>query len=332
VTITRLLCVAAAVLSTVAVHAQPATDLWLIHNTGGGEWSIQEGGQKLRVMDKYEVLTRSVRITCRKAPCTLLYLTETGETSAFPPPPFKPLKLAESFVVPAVVPAQAKPPAGRRAADFQEIIASVGVRGGRRKDSPTCFGELSLLAPACGETMNAESFTVRWPSGIEPGKLFTLMIGGADSSERRRWNVPADAGQFRSKAVEDYLASLQLPDRPTDVTVRLVRTENFSATRLVRLPSRAEDAELRKRLKAASLLPDLSRNLTLLENYLKMRMWSSAAEVAEQLLRDAPNSLEIRKYALIGLCHSGLADQITQVRNSLKDAGITGLCDDGAAP
>jgi hypothetical protein len=64
-----------------------------------------------------------------------------------------------------------------------------------------------------------------------------------------------------------------------------------------------------------------------------MRMWSRAAEMSEQLLRDAPHSIEIKKYALIGLCHSDLADRIAQLRSSLKDAGVTGLCDaPGAEP
>jgi hypothetical protein len=280
-------------------------------------------------MDKFEVLTRADRIICRKAPCTLLYSTDGG-TNPFPPPPFKALKIGESFAIP-VPPAQADPPAGRRAADFQEIIASVGVRGGRRKDSPTCYGELALVAPSCGEMLDAEDFTVRWVPSAEAGKLLTLMIGGADSSERRRWNVPTADGMFKSRVVEDYLVSLELPDRPTDVTIRLVRTESLSATRLVRLPSRADDVEFRKKLKSAALLSELHRDLSVLEALLKMRMWSRAAEVSEQLLRDAPHSLEIKKYALIGLCHSDLAAEIAQLRSSLKDAGVTGFCEAAGA-
>jgi len=325
-----VLCLVGGAYVRTSAQAQAVTALWLIQNTDGGEWSVQEGSQKARAMDKFEVLTRTDRIVCRKAPCTLLYSTEAGGTNPFPPPPFKALRVGESFAIPAP-PAQADPPAGRWASDFQEIIASVGVRGGRRKDSPTCFGELALVAPSCGEMLDAEDFTVRWVPSAEAGKTLTLMVGGADSSERRRWNVPTADGMFKSRVLDDYLVSLELPDRPTDVTIRLMRTESLSATRLVRLPSRADDVEFRKKLKSAALLSELHRNLSVLEALLRMRMWSRAAEMSEQLLRDAPHSIEIKKYALIGLCHSDLADRIAQLRSSLKDAGVTGLCDAAGA-
>jgi len=307
-------------------HAQVVGDLWLIESSKDGEWTVQEGRHKPRAMDKYEALARGDKITCVKAPCALSYLSESGEMTVFPPS--KSLKPGELMTVPPTPPrASSNSVTARRAEDFQELIAHVAIRGGRRKDSPTCFGEFPLVAPSCGETIDVADFRLRWTATPDAGKLVTVMLGGADSSERRRWNVPADAGEFRSKAVEDYLASLQLPDRPTDVTIRLVRTENLSATRLVRLPSRADDAEYRKKLQAASLMPDLPKNLTLLEHFLRMQMWSKAAAVSEQLLRDAPHSLEIRKYAMVGLCHSDLADQIAKLRTSLKEEGVTGFCE-----
>jgi len=317
-------------------HAQVVGDLWLIESSKDGEWTVQEGRHKPRAMDKYEALARGDKITCVKAPCALSYLFESGEMKAFPPSgPLKPGVLFMIQTTPsragaataANASSNSSAPSLRKAEDFQELIAHVAIRGGRRKDSPTCFGEFPLVAPSCGETIDVADFRLRWTATPDAGKLVTVMLGGADSSERRRWNVPADAGEFRSKAVEDYLASLQLPDRPTDVTIRLVRTENLSATRLVRLPSRADDAEYRKKLQAASLMPDLPKNLTLLEHFLRMQMWSKAAAVSEQLLRDAPHSLEIRKYAMVGLCHSDLADQIAKLRTSLKEEGVTGFCE-----
>jgi len=53
----------------------------------------------------------------------------------------------------------------------------------------------------------------------------SALVGGADSSEKRRWNgIPADAGEYQAKTLDDYLIGLQLPDRATDVTIRLMRT------------------------------------------------------------------------------------------------------------
>jgi len=123
-----------------------------------------------------------------------------------------------------------------------------------------------------------------------------------------------------------------LPDRVSDVTIRLMRTEGFDAVRLLHLPSRADDATYRKKLSALSLLPDLARNLALLDEFLRMGMWSRAADVARELLRDAPQSVETRKYALVGLCGSDFADEIARLRSSLRDAGVTGLCEPEPIP
>src|SRR5262245_57921605 len=119
-------CVAVLSMSS-AAYGQAASDLWLIHNTKGGAGSVQESRQtKWRLMDKYDVLKNPDKIRCDKAPCTLLYLTESGETSTFPPATPKPLPLKVNEVFTVTVPSQqAKSPAGRRAADFQEIVSSV---------------------------------------------------------------------------------------------------------------------------------------------------------------------------------------------------------------
>jgi hypothetical protein len=72
----------------------------------------------------------------------------------------------------------------------------------------------------------------------DAGKLYTLFVGSADSSERRRWNsISADTGRFELKAMQQYLADLQSPNRAVDVTIRLMRTETLDAVRLVQLPS-----------------------------------------------------------------------------------------------
>jgi len=57
-----------------------------------------------------------------------------------------------------------------------------------------------------------------------------------------------------------------------------------------------------------------------------MRMYSKAAAVARTLLREVPDSLEVRKYALIGLCGSDFAEDIARLRTSLQSAGVEGIC------
>src|SRR5438093_8708847 len=73
-------------------------DFWLIENSTGDHWMVQEGRQKQRKMDKYEALARADKITCVKAPCdNLRYLTESGKMEPFPPS--KTLKPGELFAV-----------------------------------------------------------------------------------------------------------------------------------------------------------------------------------------------------------------------------------------
>jgi hypothetical protein len=275
-------------------------------------------------MGKFEVLTPDSKIRCLKLPCTLRYATDQGTSKPYP---FSqsPQQRLNQWIAVGSPPGS---PAGPRAAGLQELIAKIGVRGARRKDTPVCSGTLQLLAPTCGELIDPVGFTLQWIAPpADAGRPLTVFVGGADSSERKRWNgIPAEAGQYQARSLDDYLAGLQLPDRSTDVTIRLMRTENRDAIRLVRLRSRAEDAEYRRRLDAVSQRPPLSRDLGMLELFLTSGMWSKAAEISQHLLRDAPESLELRKYALVGFCRSDFADEIARLRARLKDAGVTSFC------
>jgi hypothetical protein len=304
--------------------AQGSGGQWLIEGVQG-KWEVREGNQRPHVMGKFEILTAKSKVRCLKLPCVLTYSTSDGATKPLPLPQSPPARLNQWLDVRE----PSGTPAGPRAAGLQAIIAKIGTRAGRQKDSPVCSGTLPLLAPTCGELIDPVDFKLQWlvrPS--EAGKLLTLLVGGADTSEKKRWNaIQAGWGEFRTKTLEEYLLNLELPDRATDVTIRLMRTESLDAIRLVRLPSRPDDAEYRKRLKTLSLLPDLTRNLAMLDQFLKAGMWSKAAEVSHQLLGDAPDSLEIRKYALVGLCRSGFVEEIAKLRGSLRDAGVTGFCD-----
>jgi hypothetical protein len=315
------------------LEGQEATQQLLIERIGG-KWEVQAPGQSPRPMGgKYDVLTTAFKIHCLELPCSLSYSTEregkiVTDELVFPIPP---KRLLTQWIL---VPAPKDPPVARMAAELQQIIGRIGIRGGASKASPACSGDLQLVSPSCGETVDAADFRLKWINRpTEAGKALTLLVNGADSSERRRWDfISADAGEFRDASLGEYLASLQLPDRATDVTIRLMRTESFSAVRLLSLLSRADYAEYQKKLTAWSLLPDLARNLKLLEQFLRMRMWSRAADIARELLRNAPESLEIRKYALVGLCGSDFADDIAKLRSSLKDAGVTGFCESERSP
>jgi hypothetical protein len=311
-------------------EGQKDNQQWLIEEIVG-RWQVQEPGQPARPMAKYEVLTPACKVRCLDpvgSPCSLQAYAAPGNKVQVPlpvPTRKKPDQLQQWMDVPV----PGAPPVPRMAIEMQETIGKAGVRGGVAKGGVGCSGDLPLLSPTCGETIDAADFKLEWtPRPSEAGKAFTLLVGGSDSSERKRWNlIPADAGEFQNEDTSKFLASLELPDRPTDVTLRLMRTEDLDAVRLVRLPSRADDGEYRNKLQTLSLQPELTRRLGLLDHYLKVGMWRKASEIARELLQDAPDSVEIRKYALVGFCGSDFAEEIARLRNSLADAGVSGFCE-----
>ena len=310
---------------TTVLRAQVANQQWLIESIEG-RWEVQEEGKKPRPMsEKFEVLTPACQIRCVAMPCKLNYSTETANGVAVKPMPL-PTKLKLNRFFPVPVPTE--PPVVKLAAEIQELVGKVGIRSGAAKESPACTGELPLIAPACGETIDVDDFRLVWISRrTEAGKAFTLLVGGADSSERRRWNtLRADVGEFREQTLQSYLSSLQLPDRATDVTIRVMRTESLYAERLVHLPSRSDEEQHRKKLAVISLMPPLAGRIARMEQLLKMGMWSNAGDLSRKLIEDTPDSVEIQKYALVGLCASGFASEIAKVRGLLSDAGVTGFC------
>jgi hypothetical protein len=287
-----------------------------------GKWQARDSSQRTRAIGTFDVLTTVDKVRCSATPCTLFYATVDGSTKPLPLP--QPATRLGQWVGVAA-PADSSP--GPAPPGLQELIAKIGSRGGRRKDTPVCSGSIRLLTPGCGELIDPAEFKLQW-SRTQPelGKTLTVLVGGTDSSQKRRWNsIDATSGEFQAQSLNEYLTSLELPDRSTDVTIRLMRSENLDAIRLVRLPSRAEDSELRGNLRILSALPPLSRHLQTLEKYLGLGMWSKAAELSQQLLRNAPDSPEIRKFALVGFCRSDFADDIAQLRSTMKDSG-NGLC------
>jgi hypothetical protein len=298
---------------------------WLIEGFDG-VWEVQEAGQKPRSLSgKYDVLTAGSKIRCLKLPCKLTYSTGDGsnvQPLLITPPASQRLNRWLNVPVPT------EPATTPTVPELQDLVNRLGVRGGARKGAITCSGKLQLLSPGCGETIDPEDFRVKWSvSSSEAGKSLTLLLGSADSIERKRWNaIPADAGYYGNEAIGRFLQSLQPADHRADVTIRLMRSENLDGIRLVVLPSRAESAEYHRKLTSLTLLPELARNIKTMDLYLRMGMWSKAADLSRQLLRDAPDSLEIRKYAMIGLCPSDFADELAALRTSLADAGIRDIC------
>lgn len=311
-------------LSTGSVASRQASDGQYLIEKVGGAWEVREKGQKDRSMDeKYDVITTACQIRCVKAPCTLEYSTDGLSKPLFSKPP-----ILNQWIP---VPRPTEPPLARTPAEMQQLIGRAAVRGGAEKDSSSlsCGGALPLLAPRCRETIDPSDFTLRWtPRSDDAGKVYTLLIGATDSSDRRRWNgLNADSGEFKLKAVQDYLLSLQMADRPVDVTLRLMRTENLDAVRLIGVLSEADATQHHSALRGFDRLAELPRNLAYLDQFLKMGMWSRAADVARSLLQGAPDSLEVRKYALVGFCASDFAEETAKLRSSLRDAGVTGICE-----
>jgi len=319
-TLSRLLLVS---MFGATLGAQNANDQWLIVEAKG-DVQVSHRGEKPSAIGRYDVVTRKSRLFCGKPPCSLGYYSPADAKVVTVS-----LNRAQSSFDEMKV-SRPAPINAKGFDEFVELLATKAVPAGRRKNTPTCHGDLPLTAPTCGETIEPEEFTIRWePQTSEPATTYTLLVGSADSSERRRWNGLSSAtGEFSSLAVLQHLRRLQVRDRPTDVTIRLMRTSTLDAVRLVRLASRAEQDERRRRREERAQMPSLPRQLSDLKDYIEAEMWSRAADISRQLLRDAPRSIEIQKYALVGLCHSGEASEIVRLRSALKKVGTTGICEE----
>jgi len=299
-------------------------DQWLIESVQG-RWEVRHGGKQPHSMNRFDVLTAQDSVRCLSLPCQLMYATPEGRTRALPLPTPASARLNKWLSVPTPTGS----PAGPSAAALYAVIGKLGTRGGRQKASPTCSGDLPLLAPTCGELIDPIGFTVQWaPIPTQSGKALILLVSAADSSEKKRSDpFSVDALEYSSPKIDAFLSGLELPDRPVDVTIRLMRTESLDAIRMVHLPSKADDVEYRKKITALSTLPPLSQRLALMHEYLTRGMWTKSAEVSQQLLKEAPYSLEMEKFAIVGFCHSDFAGEIARLRTLLKEAGVKGLCD-----
>jgi hypothetical protein len=340
----RLLIVCA-VVAPLPAAGQSGAYQWLIEKMEG-KWEVQDEGQPARPLaGKYEILIPSSKVRCvesagditpppaskaskKKAPemppnCALKYTLSDGQTAYLPLTP----KLNVWVSLSEVPPPQGPPVAPTSA----ELLMRGGRRAGRTKAADGCGGTLPLQTPQCGETVDPLDFKLKWSTmPDEAGKLLTLVVGSLDTAERRRWNsIEVARGEFGAETLSKFLTGLQ-GDHPVDVTLRLMRSERLDVIRLVRLPAQAEEIAHHKELVAASQLSDLARDLKYLAEYVRIGMWSKAADVAEQLRKDNPASSEVLKFAMVGFCQASLPTQIEEVRRSLSAMGVNASCESAA--
>jgi hypothetical protein len=343
----RILIICAA-LAPLPAAGQSGGYQWLIEKMEG-KWEIQDEGQAARPLaGKYEILVPSSKVRCvesaggptsptaaskagkKKAPepppnCTLKYTLSDGQTADLPVTP----KLNVWISLSEIAPPQGPPVAPTSA----ELLMRGGRRAGRTKAADGCGGSLPLQTPQCGETVDPVDFKLKWSTmPEEAGKLLTLVVGSLDTAERKRWNsIDAARGEFGAETLSKFLTGLQ-GDHPVDVTLRLMRSERLDVIRLVRLPAQAEETAHHKELMAASQLSDLARNLRYLAEYVRIGMWSKAADVSEQLRKGNPASSEVLKFVMVGFCQASLPTQIEDVRRSLNAMGVNASCESPATP
>lgn len=315
---------------------------WIVENAVG-EWQVLQGA-RWQTMDRSTVLVKGMQIRCLAGGCQLFYSSfENGKLAlnAFPfdldvgegrRATLLRLPREQTYIVPN--PEHPPAPAVPMAAQLLGRLNEVGTIAGRPKGGQTdalCSGTFTLTAPSCGESVDPLDFTLTWrPASVEGSGAMVLIAEVLDSFEVRRWSgITMAAGTYGAESLRTYFASLQQPDRPTGVRLRLARSDDVSATSVIEVMSKAEAAEHRRRIVELDQLTPLSQRLAALGEYLRARRYSAAAGVALKLLQDHPNDLEIHKYVVLGLCGSPWSDEAAQIRSKLETAGVSGYCTQG---
>jgi hypothetical protein len=315
-----------------AAAAQPAGPAWWAVEVPVGQYNYRykpEG--KGQTLTNYTPLYRSSEIQCKSAPCKLRVADLDSDAG---------LDLNITLVAGRWVSLRTAKPDPRPVivAQQPELLKELQDRSkpaSRDKDGPAgCGGTITLLAPVCGEAADIDSFSVEWkPVAGQSGKL-TLIADPLDLTSTQvgsfRVLVDMSAGRFEDASLRQFFRRIQRPDAMTAVRLRLLKSEEIGAFRILNIPSLQQDAAFKRQLSEAAV-NHVFASLQQLAAAIQHKRLSLAAQAAKVLESEAKDSEELQSYALLGLCDSGYAERRESLRAQLSSAGINGLCDNRAA-
>jgi hypothetical protein len=258
--------------------------------------------------------------------CTLMYLTadSTGILTDQLP--------ANRWVSLTSIPDIPKPsPMVRSSRDLLEEMGKKARRGGLSKGSG-CSGNLPVMVPVCGETIDPGDFAIEWTDPPDGGNYATLFVNTIDelhSQSLRLDRIPLSAHRYDNARLREFLQGVQKDSAPTNIVLRLSQSQENESSRIVTIPSRIDQKGLHEAIEMVQGQQDLIRDMSLISIYVDFGLWSKAGQQARQLLTLAPDEDLVMTYALIGFCQSGYTREAAELRTRLNRLGITDVCPEG---
>ncbi len=259
-------------------------------------------------------------------PCSLNYITADSRgllTDKIP---------ANRWILMSSLADVPKPPRlVRNSRDLLEEVGKKAQRGGVSKGSG-CAGTLPVMAPVCRETIDPADFALEWTDSPAGGNYATLFVDTIDelhSTSLRLDRIPLAAHRYDDARLRKFLEQIQKDSAPTNVLLRLSQSQDSEATRIVTIPSRADQRSLHNEIETLGNQQDLVRSISAISVYVKFAMWSPAGRQARELLSMGPDEELVMTYALVGFCQSGYTQETAELRARLRSVGVTDVCPEG---
>jgi hypothetical protein len=319
-----------------AVGQEEAPGYWLI-GQAIGKWEYRDASGVRRLTGKYDCLWTTGEVRCLEADparCELRYFGEaTGSATRKLPIP-QPRQWVKLRTLPPPPPSVLPTTSG----DLVGTLKRLAKPGGSRSLSG-CVGAFPLRAPACGENIDVDNFTIRWlPPGEQSKGDLVLFAERADAvsestaAVRIRRPMPASGGAYSDAALTEFLRRLQEPTRTVDVVVTVTAADASKAERLVHIPPADRAAQYQSRVKAVNYRDPLVKGIALASLALEHGMWSKAAEEASRVMDLAAGSPPLLEYIVAGMCQSDFEEDKVRLRKYVSEETYSQICAGAPGP
>jgi len=303
---------------------------WLIREFTG-RWEYRVGTERPRPLSgQYETLVPEGQVRCLEPDvrtCELRFLVNP-RSNITERLPVRVLQTGQWISLRRLKP----PPAPVLPATASELAAKFAreTRVGGSRSGSGCGGDLVLKAPACGESVDVEHFTIRW-TPLASGRTAVLVERADGEAALFRGQSSAAAGQFADAALTAFLRRIQSQTDTVDIIVRVMAEGGQQAVRLARVPPAGRMEDYTSRVGGTGVDASLASVVTRMTLALEEEMWSRAAEHATAIIPLAGGSASLLEYSLVGLCQSDFQAEKALLRTHIGAARYTEICPSATA-